>query len=381
MPIPQPIRNYNELNAIREDLTQNYYLACDIEIPEGEEWVPIGASSADDADPARFSGILDGKGHAIKGLTIRNAKAFKGLFGRMDHGTVRNLELRDVDITGKAPTGGITGAMIGACTIERVAVTGKITSDSEAGGLVGRVARDGSHTDYNVIHDCYVNADIKATRLSTSADSPSCAGGIVGFIHSNNGTSVAKLSIARTYYTGNVSTSQLSHASGCATGVIGFTDNNRNVRLQDVLVFANSITGATPNYYYSRRLPAAPNNVIEYMSGLYVRNDIQLNYYADQGVGGQIPSGTIKLMNDAVFRSKKFYTTTLNWDFNNIWTINEGEYPVLKSDTADGIGPVGCRVGPAEKSFGGICDLQGRFFNSVSIPGIYIANGKKFSIR
>ena len=375
--IPQPVRNYDELNAIREDLTQSYYLANDIEIPEGEEWVPIGASDKDDTDPARFSGILDGRGHAIKGLTIKTDKAFKGLFGRMDHGTVKNLILQDVDITGKAPTGGITGAMIGACTLERVAVTGKITSDSEVGGLAGRVARDGTHTDYNVIRDCYVNADICATRLSTSMDSPSCAGGIVGFIHSNNGASVAKLNVERAYFTGNVSTSQLNHTSGCDTGVIGFTDNNRNVRLQDVLVLAKTITGATPNYYYSRRLPAAPNNVIEYMDNLYVRNGISLSYYADKGVGGQIPAGIIKPMNDAVFRTKDFYTNTLNWDFDNIWTISEGEYPTFKSFGADRITP----IRTTDRSIGGIYDMQGRFLNTISQPGVYIADGKKINIK
>ena len=375
--IPQPIHNYEELNAIRDDLTQNYYLANDIEIPAGKEWVPIGASDKDDTDPARFSGILDGRGHAIKGLTIKNAKAFKGLFGRMDHGTIRNLELLDVDITGKAPTGGITGAMIGACTVERVAVTGKITSDSEVGGLAGRVARDGTHTDYNVIRDCYVNADITATRLSTSMDSPSCAGGIVGFIHSNNGTSVAKLDIARTYFSGNVSTNQRNHISGCAAGVVGFTDNNRNIRLQDVLVLAGSITGATPNYFYSRRLPAAPNNVIEYMENLYVRDDIQLSYYADKGVGGQIPAGTIKLKNDAVFRTKNFYTKTLNWDFSNIWTITEGEYPTLSPPTADGMTPAKGEARAIDQGLGGIYDLQGRVMNTIIHPGLFIANGKK----
>jgi len=374
---PQPVSTFEELNAIREDLTQNYYLACDIEIPEAEEWVPIGASDKDDTDPARFSGILDGRGHAIKGLTIKNAKAFKGFFGRMDHGTVRNLILEDVNITGKAPTGGITGAMIGACTLERVAVTGKITSDSEVGGLAGRVARDGTHTDYNIIHDCYVNADIQATRLSTNMDAPSCAGGIVGFIHSNNGTSVAKLEIARTYYTGNVSTLQQSHKSGCATGVIGFTDNNQNVRLQDVLVLANSITGATPNYYYSRRLPAAPNNVIEYMSNLYVRSGISLTYYADQGVGGQIPAGTIKERSDAVFRTRNFYTTTLNWDFDNIWTIDEGEYPTFNSSIADRIR----NVDKDKQADGKWYDLQGRRQGSISQPGIFITNGKKVATR
>ena len=378
---PQPVSSFEEFNAIREDLTNNYYLACDIEIPEGEEWVPIGASDKDDGDPARFAGILDGRGHTIKGLKIKNGTAFKGLFGRMEHATIRNLILEDVDITGKAPTGGITGAMIGACTVERVAVTGKITSDSEVGGLAGRVARDGTNTEYNTIRDCYVVADINATRLSTDMNAPSCAGGIVGFIHSNNGTSVAKLDIARTYFAGNVSTSQNSHKSGCAAGVIGFTDNNRNVRLQDVLVLANSITGATPNYYYSRRLPAAPNNVIEYMSGLYVRKGIRLAYYDDKGVGGQIPVGTIREMDDGVFRTKSFYTGTLKWDFDNIWTINEGEYPVFKLDAADGLSPVGSGTTSAIYPLSGVYDLLGRSLHTFSLPGLYIADGKKVSMK
>ena len=203
----------------------------------------------------------------------------------------------------------------------------------------------------------------------------------MGFIHSNNGTSVAKLDIARTYFAGNVSTSQNSHKSGCAAGVIGFTDNNRNVRLQDVLVLANSITGATPNYYYSRRLPAAPNNVIEYMSGLYVRKGIRLAYYDDKGVGGQIPAGTIREMDDGVFRTKSFYTGTLKWDFDNIWTINEGEYPVFKLDAADGLSPVGSGTTSAIYPLGGVYDLLGRSLHTFSLPGLYIADGKKVSMK
>ncbi len=378
---PQPVGSYEELDAIREDLTQNYYLACDIEIPVGTEWVPIGASDKDDGDPARFSGILDGRGHAIKGLTIKNATAFKGLFGRMEHATIRNLILQDVNITGKAPTGGITGAMIGACTMERVAVTGTITGDSEVGGLAGRVARDGANTDYNTIRDCYVVADVTATRMSTDMNAPSCAGGIVGFIHSNNGTMVAKLDIARTYFAGNVSTLQNSHKSGCAAGVIGFTDNNRNVRLQDVLVLANSITGATPNYYYSRRLPAAPDNVIEFMSGLYVRKGISLKYLDDEGVGGQIPKGTIREMDDAKLRTKGFYTGTLHWDFDNTWTIREGEYPVFKLGTTDGLTPGGSGTTSSVFPLGGVYDLQGRSLHTFSLPGLYIADGKKVSMK
>lgn len=370
--IPQPLSTFEELDQIRDDLTNNYYLTCDIVIPEGVEWIPIGAASKDDTDPARFSGILDGRGHTIKGLTIKNAKAFKGLFGRMDHGTVRNLILQDVNISGKAPTGGVTGAMIGGSTIEHVAVTGIIVSDSEAGGIAGRAARDATHTDYHKIHDCYVNADIKATRMSTNMDAPSCAGGIVGFVHSNNGNSVSKLDIARTYFTGTVSTDQMNHIAGCATGVIGFTDNNPNIRLQDILVLANGIIGATPNYFYSRRLPAAPNNVIEYMDNLFVRNDIQLTYYADKGVGGQIPAGTITALPDATFRTKDFYTQILNWDFDNLWTIKEGEYPTFKISETDDIIYNVCDDNVSSSH--GIYDLQGRQISKdlTTTNGIYI---------
>ena len=86
-------------------------------------------------------------------------------------------------------------------------------------------------------------------------------------------------------------------------------------------------------------------------------------------------------MNDAKFRTKGFYTTTLHWDFDNIWTINEGEYPTFKSSDADGITPIRNRDGASNRNFDGIYDLQGRLINEVSLPGLYIADGKKVNIK
>lgn len=391
---PIAINNYEDIDRyIRNDLNGNYYLTNDIEIPEGTEWVPIGASDEYDSDPLRFKGILDGRGHAINGMTIKTESSFKGLFGRMDNGTVKNLELRNVNIKGKAPVGGVTGAMIGSSTIEHVAVTGSIESGSEAGGIAGRVARDANHTDYNVIHDCYVAANVKATNLSTNLNSPSCAGGIVGFIHSNTNEMVAKLDIARTYFSGTVSSAQMNHIAGCAAGILAFTDQNPNVRMNEVLVLADEITGATPNYFYSRRLPAAPNNVIEYMNGLYVRSDLSLSYLSDVGVGGVIPAGIITKRPDSDFRSEQFYHDNLTWDFNNIWTINEGEYPKFKKNDETNIKQIEDltikRVN--KKSNYPIYDLQGRriayaynstlyTLHSTLKKGVYIVNGKKFII-
>ena len=316
-------------NIVRNDMTGIYYLTADIEIPEGMQWIPIGASNPNDTDPARFSGIIDGRGHSIKGLTNTTGTAFKGLFGRMDHGVVKNLNLVDVDIKGAAPTGGVTGAMIGASTIQCVSVTGRIQAGTEAGGLVGRVARDPKHTDYNRIYDCYVNADVSATNLSTNLiNSPSCAGGIVGLVHGNEGSSVAKLDIQRVYFTGKVSSAQMTNNAGNAGGIIAITQEQHAIRMTEVLCLAESLTAHTPNYFYSRRL--SNPNYIEHMDKLYVPEELKLTYAGDGGVGAQIPAGKITKLPEATFRTKAFYDNNLSWDFDKFWNMNEGEYPTLK---------------------------------------------------
>lgn len=327
---PVAISSVEDIDKImRADMNGNFFLANDIEIPEGTEWVPVGAASATDIDPARFGGIFDGRGHSIKGLKITTGTPFKGLFGRLDHGTVKNLNLVDVDIKGAAPTGGVTGAMIGASTIEGVSVSGKIQSGTEAGGIAGRVARDSRHTGYNCIHDCYVTADVKATKLSTNLiNDPSCAGGIVGLVHGDDGANVAKLDIQRVYYAGNVSSAQMKNNAGNAAAFVAITQEQHAIRMTEVLCLAKSITAHTPNYFYSRRL--SNPNVVEHLDKLFVRDDLNLVYAGDGGVGVKIPEEKIQKLPDSTFRSKDFYANNLSWDFNKRWKINEGKYPELQ---------------------------------------------------
>ncbi len=316
-------------NIVRNDMSGNYYLAADIEIPEGTQWIPIGATSANDTDPARFSGILDGRGHSIIGLTNTTGTSFKGLFGRLDHGIVKNLNLVNVNIKGAAPSGGVTGAMIGESTIQGVSVTGRIEAGTEAGGLVGRVARDPKHTGYNSIHDCFVNAEVAATKLSTNLiNDPSCAGGIVGLVHGDDGASVAKLDIQRVYFTGKVSSAQMKNNAGNAGGIVAITQEQHAIRMTEVLCLAESLTAHTPNYFYSRRL--SNPSYIEHMDKLYVPEELQITYAGDGGVGAQIPAGKIIKLPEATFRTKAFYENNLSWDFNHVWTMKDGEYPTLR---------------------------------------------------
>ena len=327
---PYPISNYGDFMAIRNRLSGEYYLTNDIEIPEGTEWLPLGAISHSDSDPKWFTGIFDGKGYSIKNLNISTESRFKGLFSRLNHAEVKNFDLINVDIKGTSTVGGVSGAMMGGTKIERVSVSGKIEGETEIGGIAGRVARNSNPATYNTIYDCCVTADIKATGKSTNMDTPSCAGGIVAYNHSVNDNSVAKIDIRRVYAAGSVVSEQKSNAAGNAAGILAFSDNHNFVKMEEVVVLCDKIEAATPNLFFCRR--GKKYTDFEFFSKVYAREGITLDYLndADKGEGGQIPNEIINYNPIEVYKTKQFYTDNLTWDFENVWTIEEGSLPALK---------------------------------------------------
>ena len=153
-----------QLSAIRNDLDGRYRLVKDIDL-SGSQWEPIGTGYT--ASTA-FTGVLDGNGHTIKGLTIvhngtgSDAK-FAGLFGHMN-GTVKDLTLKGVDITVKETKSARVGAVAGQSqgVIEGVTASGRVqclsTSNTAAvGGIVGR------QTKVALISGCSSAVDVKVT--------------------------------------------------------------------------------------------------------------------------------------------------------------------------------------------------------------------------
>jgi arylsulfatase B len=336
---PYPVSSYSDFMAIRNNLSGDYYLTNDIEIPPGTEWLPLGATSPTDSDPQWFTGIFDGKGYSIKNLTISTKSRFKGLFSRLNHAEIRNTDLVNVNIKGTTTVGSVSGVMMGGSTIKQVSVSGNIEGDTEAGGIVGRIARNPTYTDYNIIHDCYVTANVTATGRSTDMNTPSCAGGIAAFSHSVSGNSVAKIDIRRVYVTGSVISEQKDHIAGNAAGILAFFDNHNFVKMEEVIVLSDTVGAATSNLFFSRRGYAY--NELELFSKVYARNGIILNYLnsADKGPGGQIPEDVINYHPIEIYKTKKFYADHLSWDFENVWYMNEGEYPVLRKKQATFIEP------------------------------------------
>ncbi|MCK5706670.1 MAG: discoidin domain-containing protein, partial [Candidatus Aureabacteria bacterium] len=132
------IMNAQELQAMQEDLTGNYYLVNDIDCSDTINWnnsdgfKPIG----NDIEP--FTGTFDGNGYQIKGLVInRGTEDYVGLFGKISEAIIQNVGVTENIIEGYSYVGGLVGY------VEYSSITGCYSTgsfkanDSWVGSLVG----------------------------------------------------------------------------------------------------------------------------------------------------------------------------------------------------------------------------------------------------
>ncbi|WP_079911359.1 InlB B-repeat-containing protein [Paenibacillus sp. 32352] len=186
---PYIIMTLAQLNAVRNNLSANYKLGADINAAEtagwndGAGWLPIPS----------FTGVFDGAGHVIRGLTIHRPDSMNvGLFQEIrDAGVVKNIGLEESTIVGGSYTGGLAGLNYG--TVDQAYVTGTVDSPQGViGGLVGYNA-SGYNDAVQPIEGKIVGSYSAATVHSSSNDS---TGGLVG---QNDGK------ITDSYATGDVS--------------------------------------------------------------------------------------------------------------------------------------------------------------------------------
>ena len=127
------LMNIAELvNGGKRDI--NITLTADIDLT-GKGWTPIGT----DYDNS-YKGTFDGGGHTITGLTFTTNDKYAGLFGYLNRaGTVKNVVMKDVQITNNrswsAFAGGVAGYSWG--TIENCSVSGSVSGTVYVGGVVG----------------------------------------------------------------------------------------------------------------------------------------------------------------------------------------------------------------------------------------------------
>lgn len=177
----------NTIGLNPADWGKHFILMNDLDMSAytGTQYNIIGEVSAP------FTGVFDGNGHIIANLTIAEApQNYVGLFGYVGFGgQVKNLGVKNVNITGTAIVGGLAGGNEG--TLTSCYVTGSVSTSSSVGGLVGGNDYDG------IITSCW------------SAASVSGSGSIGGLAGWNDGI------IISSYATGTVS------GSGAVGGLVG----------------------------------------------------------------------------------------------------------------------------------------------------------------
>ena len=144
------IKTADELQAINNNLSGKYILMSDIDLA-GYNWDPIGDANAG----TFFSGEFNGNGHVIRNLIINKpGDQGVGLFS-MSAGTIENVGLENVDVTGNLGVGGLAGFAGG--NINNCYVMGSISSAlGSAGGLVG-IYYSGDMT--NCYSDIYIEVE------------------------------------------------------------------------------------------------------------------------------------------------------------------------------------------------------------------------------
>lgn len=178
------------------------------------EWTPIGTKSQP------YTGTFNGGGKTITGLTVTGSNEYAGLFGRIGSGgKVKNVTLKDVKIesnNGMGNVGGVAGWSYG--NIENCSVSGSVSGNSTAGGVVG--AQWGGS-----ITGCSSSATVKGVTY---------AGGIAGY--TNNGATLTAC-----YATGDVTLESNGSDIYYAGGVVG---NNGSSSTLKACYAWGSVTGS-----------------------------------------------------------------------------------------------------------------------------------------
>lgn len=280
---PYIIATAAQLDEVRNFPSACFELSKDIDLSSylnsnSSGWTPI----------KDFAGKFDGKKHTIKGLwislsSISNVGLFANIQGSSDNkrASVSNLfvNISKKGITGGSSVGGICGSLSYG-NIENCMVTGDIRGYQYVGGIVGW--NNDKYYSSSIISQCASSGNITATK--------GYVGGILGY---NDGS----CSIKNCYSIANVKT-EGSYSSSVYG--IGYSAEN--------CYFAGTISGTEMN-------SVCP------IAGSYSNS-----YYDSEKtkISGKRGALTTKQM--------KQQASFQDWDFDNIWTIQEGvDYPKLRS--------------------------------------------------
>lgn len=207
---PYVISSAQDLNNVRNNLSAYYVLDRDIDAEAIGSFEPIG-----NAAEGAFTGSFDGQGHTIRNLTVECPDdKYVGLFGYSE-GTLTNIKLTNMEISGSRYTGGIVGYQDGDVT--NCSIQGKVTAadgiiSMYAGGVAGYVKGD--------VSGCSADVQVMATAAGSNTNSL-YAGGVAGYVTGDVSSCMA---------TGQMVTYYATNAGGICGRVLGNVKDSKTVK-------------------------------------------------------------------------------------------------------------------------------------------------------
>ena len=313
-------------NSGRDLLDIDFILDNDIDMTGVTDFVPIGTQSN------YFTGNFYGNGHVISNLKITSSDNGVGLFGYVGDGTIRDLGLEDVDISGNDRVGALAGYVNNA-TIENVYSTGKVTgAGDQIGGLIGDVnssnvknvystAEVEGNTNvggligylgkYSVLENSYATGDVHSKAYQ--------AGGLVGGIR-YGGT------IRNSYATGDV------YGVENVGGLVGlFEGNDGNYTYTLDTVYSTGRVEGTTNV--GALIGWRKSNLVTVTNAVY-NSDLEMTAVGNGSIS-RLTGLTYVDMQDAARMQGLGFTTAKGWKY-----ISDKMTPVLNSVSVDNSGRV-----------------------------------------
>ena len=150
-------------------LTAAYRLEFDIDATPTRDW---NSGSGFDPIGGSFSGVFDGDGNVVRGLRINSADSTVGLFAEISSsgGRVQDVGLENARVNGVNSVGAIAGSLGDGGELRSVWVHGRVTGDSQVGGLAGS----------------NVNSTITSSWFAGQVRGNDLVGGLAGTVSASN---------------------------------------------------------------------------------------------------------------------------------------------------------------------------------------------------
>jgi hypothetical protein len=286
-----------QFNDIRNNLEGLYRLTADIDLSGYDNFEPIGK------DGVPFRGELQGDFHEISGLTISREAGYQALFGYATNAVFANLIIKDAFVQGGTSGGQNNGILFGrgtGITVDQVAIIESTVWGWDHVGALGGITEGGGKISH--IKNVYVEGG-----SVNSAEHQ--AGGILG---------IAKNTLLEnSYFTGYVAAAEVDGRD--AGGIVSRTEDD-NVELRGVISLASEIIGGRTGQFI-------PTGNAFKISDCFARDDMNI-----PSETGGTKATEDQLLPLSEFKKQTLYTD-IGWDFDNVWKIDAGSFPVFQKRT------------------------------------------------